>query len=390
MHVYYMKRSTTIGFDARYAPIEGSSRGSYARQLIAALAEAAPRRSYLRMYVAQSGTCRELERLAERHNVEVMAPDGSLWRKLKSLWRTWPIVRDLGRGDVELFHSLDASLPFGLARRNIRSVVTVHSLDFLAVASLYNPLMSLYRRLMLASAVHRADRVIAVSECVKRDIVRHFGIDSDKVDVIYRPCHPRFAAPIDAERLASTAACRLLPKRYILTVGTKGAKQNVVTIIESLQKLPSDLHLVIVGRATKYAKHLRHRAKLLGMEHRVHLLHDVEREEMPAIYRLATAYVHLARYEGFATPIVEALTVGVPVVAARGSSLEEAGGASSIYIEANDRSALVRSIEGILLDEELRSEMISGGREHVSRFRPEVMAYNVMNCYRRIDVDIAE
>ena len=385
-----MKRSSTIGFDARYAPVGESSRGSYARLLVEALAEACPRRSYLRMYTSESGDNAEFKRLTSRHNVEAMSPDGALWRKLTWLWREWHIVRDLRRGDVELYHSLSATLPFGLERNNIRSVVSVHNLDFLALSSFHNPVKNALHRLAIASAVGRADRVVAASECVKRDIVRYFSVNADKVDVIYRSCHPRFAEPLTEEHLSEVASRLLLPKRYILTVGTQREYKNIGPLIEGMSELPADLHFVIVGGATKYTKHIRFRIKSLGLEHRVHIIHNVDEEDMPAIYRLATLYVHPSRYEGFATPIVEALTVGIPVIAAMGSSLEEAGGPDSIYVDPDDREALIRSIITLLNDDELRSEMATRGREYASRFRPEVIAYNIQNCYRRIGVDIAE
>jgi glycosyltransferase involved in cell wall biosynthesis len=109
---------------------------------------------------------------------------------------------------------------------------------------------------------------------------------------------------------------------------------------------------------------------------------------MPAIYHAAIAYLMLSLYEGFSTTIVEAITVGVPVVAAKGSSLEEVGGPGSIYVAPHDRTALVEAVDRLLLSEELRQRMIAEGREYATRFRPEVIAYNILNCYRRIGIDI--
>jgi glycosyltransferase involved in cell wall biosynthesis len=96
----------------------------------------------------------------------------------------------------------------------------------------------------------------------------------------------------------------------------------------------------------------------------------------------------LSLYEGFSTTIVEALTVGVPVIAARGSSLEEVGGPDSIYVGADDREGLLRAIKRVVESEELRATMVERGWEYAQRFRPEVIAYNLLNCYRRIGVDI--
>ena len=118
------------------------------------------------------------------------------------------------------------------------------------------------------------------------------------------------------------------------------------------------------------------------------IIHGVADEDMPAIYRGAIAYLMLSLYEGFSTTIVEALTVGVPVIASRGSSLEEVGGPDSIYVGSDDRKGLLAAIKRVLEDEELRTRMIERGREYAQRFRPEVAAYNLLNCYRRIGIDI--
>ena len=152
--------------------------------------------------------------------------------------------------------------------------------------------------------------------------------------------------------------------------------------------MEKDVEIVIVGRGTEQTANLVRRIKALGIEERVRLLYGVADEDMPAIYRGATAYLMLSLYEGFSTTIVEALTVGVPVIAARGSSLEEVGGPSSIYVDSDDREALSVAIRRVVESEELRNKMVAEGREYANRFRPEVIAYNLLNCYRRIGIDI--
>ena len=153
-----MRRTNTIGFDAKHATIGDATHSSYALFIIDAMAKACPRRSYFRMYVPEDDTNPDYERLVSRHNVESMEPDGALWRKLWWLWRVYFIGRDLKRGDVELFHSLTEFIPFGLERRGIRSIVTIHSLEFLRLKGLFSPIYSFFRKAILLSSLHRADR----------------------------------------------------------------------------------------------------------------------------------------------------------------------------------------------------------------------------------------
>lgn len=383
-----MKRSFTIGFDAKHANRGNTTRSSYARFIIGALAEASPRSAYLRMYIESGEPHDEFEALAMRHNVEAMEPDGALWRRLSGLWRLWHVGRDMELGDVELYHALAGVVPLGLQRRNIRSVVTIHSLEFLRLRKFFRPVYNIYRRMLMLSSMRRADRIVAVSECVKRDIVRYLHIDAEKIDVIYGGCHRRFTEPVSESQIEQVRERYNLPERYILVSGTHSPRKNIAHIIEALPDIDPSVNLVIAGRGTKHTEALKRRVKALGMEDRVVMLHGVANEDMPAIYHAARAYLMMSLYEGFSTTIVEAITVGVPVIAAKGSSLEESGGEGSIYVEPQDHDALVEAVERVVHDEALRQSMIERGREYASRFRPEVIAYNVLNTYRRIGVDI--
>ena len=383
-----MKRSYTIGFDAKHANRGNTKQSNYARFVIDALSNACPKSAYLRMYIEKSEPHSDYDALAERPNVESMEPDGVLWRKLSWLWRMWHINRDMERGDVELYHALAGLVPYGLARRNIRSVVTVHSLEFLRLRRLFSPIYNFYRRAIMLSSMHRADRIVAVSECVKRDIVRYLPINEDKIDVIYSGCHHRFSEPVTEAEMERVRERYNLPNRYLLVAGRHNARKNLNHIIETLPQMDRDVDIVIVGRGTEQTANLVRRMKALGVESRVRLLYGVADEDMPAIYRGATAYLMLSLYEGFSTTIVEALTVGVPVIAARGSSLEEVGGPDSIYVGSDDRKGLLEAINRVLGSEELRAQMAERGQEYAQRFRPEVIAYNLLNCYRRIGIDI--
>lgn len=385
-----MKHGYTIGFDASDANVNNTDLGNYSRFIIDAVAASSPRHCYVRMYVGRREPNVEYDALDCRHNIESMEPDGSIWRKMPAIWRKWRMSKDAARGDVSLFHGLVGELPLGLARRKIRSVVTIHDLAPMRLTSYYNPLERAWYRIKMMYMLRTADRIVAVSDCVKRDLVSYMGVDPDKIDVIYRGCNPLFMRKISDEQLSEVANRYNLPKRYILSVGTQSERKNLRLIIEAMSQLPADVELVVVGRATSNTSALLHRIKSLGLESRVKMLYGVATQDLPAIYRQAELFVYPSLYDGFATPIIEALTVGVPVVATTGSSLEEAGGANSIYVPVDDYRAMAEALCRVLGDESLREQMSRSGREYASRFRSEVVAYNLLNCYRRIGIDLTE
>lgn len=382
-----MKRTHTLGFDAKYANADTNGIGSYCRFVARAIATAYPENTYLRLYTPTQLPNADYEALAEMPNVESMEPDGALWRRLKRLWRMWHVTKDAKRGDVELFHGLANTLPYGLARRGIRSVVTIHDLRFIRYPNHFNIIDRILREFMMRSACRRADRIIAASETTKRDLRKLLRVNPEKIDVVYQGCDQRYSMPISDEQVAAVREKYQLPKSYILNVGEIEERKNIGLIIEALAELPESVELVVAAKQTSYTKRLKRRIKSLGVEKRVHF-RNVAESDKPALYKGADIFVYPSHFEGFAVEILEALSVGVPVIATRGSSLEEAGGNKTIYVSPRDCGEMVEAIERILTNDELREQMISAGKRHTRHFRSEVTAYGIMKCYERIGVEL--
>ena len=196
----------------------------------------------------------------------------------------------------------------------------------------------------MCSACRRADRIIAASETTKRDLHKFLNVNPEKIDVVYEGCETIYNAPVSEEAVAEVREKYELPKSYLLNVGDIEERKNIGLIIEAMAELPETVELVVAGRQTSYAKRLKKRIKSLGLEKRVHI-RNVAHNDRPALYKGANIFVYPSHFEGFATEILEALSVGVPVIAARGSSLEEAGGTKSIYVSPRDCGELVDEIE---------------------------------------------
>ncbi len=385
-----MKHNYTIGFDAKSANAELRGIGSYSRFIINALASACSENAYLRMYIPKRLPNPEYDSLDMLPNVESMEPDGSLWRKLSRLWQIARVSKDAHRGDVELFHSLTSRLPLGMAHYDIRTVVSIHNLNYAHFPKESNIIERTLRSIEMASACRRADRVIAASEATKRDIAHILGINHEKIDVVYEGCNPIYHNEITPRQLADVKQKYELPERYLLYMGDMVERKNLGLIVEAMAELGEDVELVVVGNTTSYTKRLKRRIKTLGLEQRIHMRRNVATEDRPAIYKGADIFIQPSVYEGFAVEILEALSVGVPVIATRGSSHEEAGGEGSIYVSSKDCGELVEAIERLREDPVLALQMIEKGHHHVKMFRSEVAAYNIMKCYRHIGIDLTE
>ena len=227
-------------------------------------------------------------------------------------------------------------------------------------------------------------RIVAISQCTKRDIIHYFGIDADKIHVIYQGCDEVFTHPA-TEQLKQEARKKYhLPAKYILCVGSIEERKNALLAVKSMPGIPEDIHLVLVGKRTNYTNQIDAFIKSHRLEKRVHLLHDVTFQYLPAIYQQAEIFVYPSRFEGFGIPIIEALHSAIPIIAATGSCLEEAGGPDSLYVHPDDKEGMTKAICSLLNHPEKRQHMIEQGLKYVTRFSEQRQAEELMNLYRSL------
>ena len=232
------------------------------------------------------------------------------------------------------------------------------------------------------------DRALTISEFAKREIVDHLGIDPEKIDVIYMGCHKRFTERVTAEQCEGVRNKYKLPANYVLSVGTITNNSNIDLVIRALSKSEMPIDLVIAGRASAYIDRVNKLIAKFNMTSRVHILHGVAAEDMPAIYSNAIAYLSTSRYDGFNYHIVEALNVGTAVIATSGTSHEEAAGPDAIYVDTDNSAEIRAAIESVAANRPMRESMIAKGKVYAQRFRPEVIAYNTLKCYNRVGIEI--
>jgi len=184
---------------------------------------------------------------------------------------------------------------------------------------------------------------------------------------------------------ADEVRCRYqLPGRFILSVGSIEARKNIAEAVKALNYLPEDIHLVAVGKPTEYAEQVLRSISRPALASRVRFLHNVPDADLHALYQMAEVFVYPSRYEGFGIPVIEAIHSGLPVVAATGSCLEEAGGPDCLYVSPDDEKAMAVAIARVLKGAEGREERIRRSRDYVRRFEGTDVASQVLEVYRRV------
>jgi glycosyltransferase involved in cell wall biosynthesis len=368
-----------VGFDAKRAVRNNTGLGNYSRYVIEILSKYYPDNRYILFAPKQKENSR-LKTILSQTNISFVFPRG-ISRKFSSIWRIFGVKKDIQKNNVVIYHGLSNELPVGIKKTGIKSVVTIHDLIFLRYPEYYNPVDRAIYRFKFELACRNADKIIAVSECTKRDIISFFRIPEEKITVVYQGCHPVYGAEVSEERKTAVTKKYSLPSRFLLNVGSIESRKNLLLAVKALKNVPDDIHLVAVGKSTLYQHEIETYAGKSGLSPRLHLLNDVAFEDLPIIYRLASVFVYPSFFEGFGIPVIEALSSGVPVIAATGSCLEEAGGPGSIYVNPNNDTELSERIVKILNNNELSKKMVKTGIEYVKRFSEETIASEIMNVY---------
>lgn len=266
----------------------------------------------------------------------------------------------------------------------IRSIVTIHDLIFLKFPQYFGRIDRFIYKLKARYSCRHADKIVAISECTKRDIIEFFHTDPAKIEVIYQSCDDSFKSPSSAQTKQEVRIKHALPPKYILNVGTIETRKNLLTLIKALPQIHEDYQLVVVGKRTAYADLVHDEITNQGLKDRVHFLQNVPFDELPSIYQMANAFVYPSLYEGFGIPIIEALYSRIPVIAATGSCLEEAGGENSLYVSPFDEVALSTAINKVLHDPALAEHMKTRGLEYVQKFNTRVIAGDLMKVYTQV------
>lgn len=370
-----------IGFDAKRAAQNRTGLGNYSRFVIDMLLKYAPENEYL-FYMPSERKNKLLN--IDAPNVKNIYPK-SLWKKFASIWRVWGIKHDIRRDSVDLFHGLSNELPLNIHRQErARSIVTIHDLIFLKFPHYYKPIDRWIYNFKFRRACVNADRIIAVSECTKRDIISCYGIAEDKIDVVYQGCDELFAQPAPDDRKMEVRAKYGLPEKYILYLGSIEERKNLLQLAKALKYVKTDISVVAVGKRTSYTKLVDDFVQQNNLSDRFKMIHNAPFADLPSLYQMSSVFVYTSFYEGFGIPILEALNSGVPVIAATGSCLEEAGGEAAIYVSPKDEKELAMRIDEVLNDEALRRCMIEKGRKYASRFTMDKLVGSLLDVYGKV------
>ncbi|MBI5218872.1 MAG: glycosyltransferase family 4 protein [Bacteroidia bacterium] len=369
-----------VGFDAKRAFFNSSGLGAYSRNTIQLLSKYYPDNRYY-LYTPTSKNAIDF---THDRNISIRQPETKTGRYLKSYWRSFLLTKQLEKDRVDIYHGLSNELPSRINRSHIKSVVTIHDLIFIRYPHLYKKIdREIYRRKIKYCCL-AADKIAAISLQTKADIIEFFGVDESKIEVVYQGCNPLFYGKANNDTKKEISKKYHLPEHYILYVGTIEQRKNLLNIIRAVHEAGIDIPIVAVGKPAKYLQKVHEYIAQHSIDKKVHLLHNVLFDELPAIYQMAALFVYPSAFEGFGIPIIEAIYSGVPVITSKGGCFSEAGGNNSLYVDPDNIEELSFAINKVVSDNELKNRMIKTSLEYVRKFNDDAVARSLMNVYKNL------
>jgi glycosyltransferase involved in cell wall biosynthesis len=246
----------------------------------------------------------------------------------------------------------------GPTRARVPLVVTVHDLAVFRHPEAFNRWTRAYSPRVVPRVLAAAQRVIAVSEFTRQELIELLRVPDEKIRVVPNAVGEEFTNVGEAAE-----------GDYVLAVGTLEPRKNLARLVEAVQRTKRELR-VVGARGWGGVEVGGNGVRWLG---------EVSDKELARLYRGAACVAYPSLYEGFGIPVLEAMACGAPVVTTRGTAMEEVADGAAVLVDARDSAEIAAGIERAATD---RDELVARGLERASQFRWDAVAAATVQVYR--------
>lgn len=316
----------------------------------------------------------------------VVVPPQARHPVLFTLWFDWTLPYVLRKYKIDVFLSPDG---YCSLRTPVPTCLVIHDLAFEHYPEHFKLSHRHYWKFFQPRFARKAKRIVTVSEYSKQDIISHYGIDADKIDVACNGAHEAYQ-PLrwdDKEAVKKKYAdgCE-----YFVFAGALHPRKNILNLLKAFvafKKMQrSDMKLVIVGRfAWKYDEVLEMKENMPYKED-VKWVGYMNVDELSQVTGGAYAMVYPSYFEGFGIPILEALKCDVPAIVSHTSSMPEVAGDAGLLVDPKNVADIAAKMEQLYKDETLRAKLIAAAPAQVKKFTWEkaadVLWENIVRCLK--------
>lgn len=257
---------------------------------------------------------------------------------------------------------------------SVKSAIVLHDISYEAHPEWFDRKSQFILKTLSKISAHRADIIFTVSNYSKAEVMKYYGLSSQKIIVTSLAPDSSFHREEDAEKIEKAKAKYGLSK-FVFCVGTIFTRRHTVEIIDAFEKFletDGNFQLCVVGKNKTFPfvdidDNIYRINRQFGGKKIIHL-DFLEEDDLMALYDGCAAVIYLSDYEGFGLPIVEAQFFEKPVITSRNTSLVEVARDSVEFVEKNEADFIFQSFQKVLQDDSYRASLISKGKENIGRF----------------------
>jgi len=300
-------------------------------------------------------------------------------------WDQFSFPKAARKAKVEILHQPCFSAPIFYRGKLI---ITVHDLISMHFPENLPFFSRMFYSKWMPFTYKRADKIIAISEDTKKDIIKRLGIASKKIQVIHSAVSADFKPIKDRNILEEVKLKYRTGKQFILDVGTLEPRKNLPFLVRAFNlaikehNIPHNL--VLSGKKGWYYEGLFKLVKELKLSNRVIFAGYVPEGDLPALYSAADLFAYPSMYEGFGFPPLEAMACGTPVVCSNTSSMPEVVGGAGIALSPENEEKWAEEIVKILYDKELQKALSKAGLQQAKKFSWEKTAKETIEVYKEV------
>jgi len=300
---------------------------------------------------------------------------------VKALYQQFNIYPLLKKYKIDVLFSPSPAAPFFYKNK----VLVIHDCAYDRFREFENILSKIYFRAMFYGAKWFSKKIITVSNFSKKELIELYKIKPEKIKVIYEGV-PEMEE-VSEEEIQNTLNKFKINKPYFLYIGNWRPRKNLPGLIKAFKLFINkgfDYLLVIGGRKDKRFLDLEKEIKKNQLEGKVILTDTLTRKEITCLYKRAKVLTFPSYYEGFGLPVLEAQSLGIPVLTSNTSSLPEVAGEGALFVDPYDVNDIFQGMEKVVFDEKLRQELITKGYENIKRFSWERAASETLKVLKEV------
>lgn len=263
-------------------------------------------------------------------------------------------------------------------------VMTIHDLTCFKYPEYATNIVKSYQS-RLKNCLKWTDLIITFANSTKQDIIQYLDFPEDKIYIT--PQASRYQEfPLVSETINPNLYN--FDRPYLLFVSTLEPRKNLITLIEAFDYLKTQYklehQLVLIGKLGWKYEPILQRIAHSPYQKEIHHLNYLSDEAVALFYQKAEVFVYPSYYEGFGLPVLEAMTLGAPVITSNVSSLPEVAGNAAILINPDNALTLAEAILQVVNNSHLRNDLIMKGKEQAKQFSWLKTAQKTLDIYQSI------